>query len=147
IHGTELFLGTRSRREGLDHGQKDDHPGHQGKSHDLHDSQPGGKYRIIGEVEHVRHLLQREDSCLERNPITGSSPNPSFPCSLQCPPATFHEGSLVQTTLQDYHPGSSVWHRMDARWKLAGLCLVCLSVVLLPEVIPVTLALVLTLIL
>src|SRR5436189_5398575 len=53
----------------------------------------------------------------------------------------------VQTVLQDYHPGTSVWHRMDARWKLAGLLLCCFSVVLLPQVLSVAVALALSLVL
>lgn len=47
----------------------------------------------------------------------------------------------MQTTLQDYYPGTSVWHRMDARWKLAGVLGCCLSTVLLPAVLPLAAAL------
>lgn len=50
----------------------------------------------------------------------------------------------MQTILQDYHPGSSVWHRMDVRWKLAGLGLCCVSIVLLPHELPVAVALALS---
>jgi cobalt/nickel transport system permease protein len=53
----------------------------------------------------------------------------------------------MQTVLQDYYPGETVWHRMDPRWKLAGLLLCCFSAVLLPKVLPVAVALLMALLL
>lgn len=53
----------------------------------------------------------------------------------------------MQTVLQDYHPGTSLWHQMDPRWKLVALFMCSTSTALLPQAFPVTVALGLTLLL
>lgn len=51
----------------------------------------------------------------------------------------------MQTVLHYYSPGTSPWHRMDARWKLVGLLLCGVSTALLPDVLPLAVALILAL--